>query len=55
MFPTQKIKLSGRTIRKLPLLCLSEFFSEFPVSFNNFLVALASTIKKHADSQQDSH
>ncbi|CCF58238.1 hypothetical protein KAFR_0E00840 [Kazachstania africana CBS 2517] len=36
--------VSGRILRKLPLLCLSEHFQTLPVEINHFLVGLATTI-----------
>ncbi|CAI4059035.1 hypothetical protein SUVC_04G4010 [Saccharomyces uvarum] len=40
------LNISGRTTRKLPLMCLSEYFRTFPVDHNEFVVALAMSARK---------
>ncbi|CCK67877.1 Pch2p KNAG_0A01880 [Huiozyma naganishii CBS 8797] len=41
-----KLELSGRTLRKLPLLCLSENFRKLPVPLDNFMMGLAQLVKQ---------
>ncbi|GAV52001.1 hypothetical protein ZYGR_0AF04730 [Zygosaccharomyces rouxii] len=38
------VGVSGRMLRKLPLICLSEHFQELPVRLDNFLLALAHSV-----------
>ncbi|SCU88009.1 LAFA_0E10154g1_1 [Lachancea sp. 'fantastica'] len=38
--------VSGRTLRKLPLICLSEHLSSLPVPIRDFLLALALTVRR---------
>ncbi|CAI4986051.1 CPS_HP_G0105330.mRNA.1.CDS.1 [Saccharomyces cerevisiae] len=40
------VDISGRTIRKLPLMCLSEYFQTFPVDDDEFVLALAMSARK---------
>ncbi|CAI4055735.1 hypothetical protein SKDZ_02G2930 [Saccharomyces kudriavzevii ZP591] len=40
------LDISGRTTRKLPLMCLSEYFRTFPVDSDEFVVALAMSARK---------
>ncbi|CAI4269895.1 CFA_G0003740.mRNA.1.CDS.1 [Saccharomyces cerevisiae] len=40
------VDISGRTIRKLPLMCLSEYFRTFPVDDDEFVLALAMSARK---------
>lgn len=45
-YSNQSLNISGRTTRKLPLMCLSEYFRTFPVDHNEFVVALAMSARK---------
>ncbi|SCU84863.1 LADA_0D04280g1_1 [Lachancea dasiensis] len=38
--------ISGRTLRKLPLVCLSEHLYSLPVTLREFMLALAMTVKQ---------
>ncbi|SMN21205.1 similar to Saccharomyces cerevisiae YBR186W PCH2 Nucleolar component of the pachytene checkpoint [Maudiozyma saulgeensis] len=44
------LDLSGRALRKVPLICLSEYFQDLPVNVDSFLIALADTINKYQES-----
>ncbi|SCU94882.1 LANO_0E08526g1_1 [Lachancea nothofagi CBS 11611] len=46
--------VSGRTLRKLPLISLSEQLSSLPVTIRDFMLALAFTVKQKAHQTQDS-
>lgn len=51
-FFTQVAGTSGRTLRKLPLISLSEHFRTVPVSLDRFLMALAMSIRQLARHQR---
>lgn len=38
--------MSGRTLKKLPLVCISEHFHLLPINLNHFLIALAKSVMK---------
>lgn len=48
----QTLDISGRTIRKLPLICLSEYFRTFPVHDDEFVLALAMSARKLRSTQK---
>ncbi|QGN13426.1 protein PCH2 [Kluyveromyces marxianus] len=48
---SNKVKISGRSLSKLPFSCISENFSTFPVTLTQYLIALSISLSKYQSSQ----